>query len=104
MDTAEYAVRRARVVVLDELVRHAQFGKAPLVIALEEKSAIVPKDVRLDDEDALERRRLDLGGQCSRSCSACLNPASGTRTWLISSRERMVADWSVAVSKSMVTA
>jgi hypothetical protein len=92
------------MIVLDELVRDAVFGVPLTVVALKKEAALVSMDVGLDDDDPIEGRPADGQAQCRRSCRALRSSLSGTRTWVISSRDRIVADWSLAVSKSMVTA
>ena len=104
MQTAQDALPRARVIVLDELVRDAGFRELALLIGLEKEASVVAAHLGLDEEDSLEPGRPDRDAQRSRSWSASRSPVSGTRTCVISSRERTVAAWSFAVSKSMVTA
>jgi hypothetical protein len=92
------------MIVLHKRVPDSGFGELALLIRLEKEATVVAADLRLDEEQALEPGRSDPDAQRSRSWSASRSPASGTRTWVISSRERTVAAWSFAVSKSMVTA
>ena len=104
MQAAQDALLGARVIVLDELVADPGLRELPLLIGLEKEPAVVAAHLGLDEEQALEPGLADPDAQRRRSWSASRSPASGTRTWVISSRERTVAAWSFAVSKSMVTA
>ena len=92
------------MIVLNELVPDPGFGELTLLIPLEKEASVVTAHLGLDEEQALEPGRPDPDAQRSRSWSASRSPVSGTRTCVISSRERTVAAWSFAVSKSMVTA
>lgn len=92
------------MIVLDEKVSHPGLREAAFLVRLEKEASLVAVDIRLDQDQTLEPGRADPEVQRSRSWSASRSPVSGTRTCVISSRERTVADWSVAVSKSMVTA
>jgi hypothetical protein len=92
------------MIVLHELVPDPRLRELALLIRLKEEASVVAAHLGLDEEQALEPGRPDPDAQRSRSWSASRSPVSGTRTWVISSRERTVAAWSFAVSKSMVTA
>ncbi len=92
------------MIVLHELIRDAGSGELAVLVGLEEEASIVATYLGLDQEETLEPGRPDPDAQRSRSWSASRNPVSGTRTCVISSRERTVAAWSLDVSKSMVTA
>jgi hypothetical protein len=104
MDSPQNSLRGTGVIVLHELVSNAMFGVALAVIALEKEAPTVSVGVGLDDDDPVEGRAADRQAQCRRSWSSLRNSLNGTRTCVISSRDRIVAEWSVAVSKSMVTA
>src|SRR5207245_11690681 len=103
MDAAQHLVPGVGMVVLDELVRQPRLGKVLPVIVLQEEAALVPEDFRLDYHHPFQLG-LSNRDQRRRSSSACWSPVSGTRTWVMSSRARMVTAWSWAVSKSTVTA
>jgi hypothetical protein len=92
------------VIVLHELISNAGLGELAVLIGLEKKAPIVATNLGLDEDETLEPGLPDPDAQRSRSWSASRRPVSGTRTCVISSRERTVAAWSFAVSKSMVTA
>jgi hypothetical protein len=51
METAERALCRARVVVLDEDIRDAEFGKLLLVVRLQKKAPRVAEHFRLEFPD-----------------------------------------------------
>src|SRR5207248_4614291 len=93
-----------RVVVLHVLVLNPVVDVLLPVVALEEEPPLVSADGRLDDDDPFQGRSADGQAQCKRSWSAVRRSAIGTRTCVISSRDRMVAAWSFKLSKSMVTA
>jgi hypothetical protein len=92
------------VVVLDEAIPNAGFFVPALVVGLEKQAAIVAMNLRFEQQNAVELGGTNPQLQGSRSRSASRSPSNGTRTWVISSRERMVAAWSFSVSKSTVTA
>ena len=91
------------MIVLNKLVRDALLAKLLALIGFEKKAAVVAMDFRFDDQDPVQPRSANRDAQRRRSSRAWRSEASGTRTWLISSRERIVTDWSASVSKSMVT-
>ena len=104
MQAAQNALLRAGVILLDELVPDPGVGELAQLISLEEEASVVATYLGLNKEQVREPGRPDPDAQRSRSWRASRSPVSGTRTWVISSRERTVAAWSFAVSKSMVTA
>ena len=91
------------MIVLDELLGDPLFPKLLALVGLEKKAALVAMNLRFDDQDPVQRGPANRDAQRSRSSRAWRSEASGTRTWLISSRERIVTDWSASVSKSTVT-